>query len=1071
MLYQKNINICFCFLQPIVVAVFLSSLIAKPCYSQGNSNYFFRRITQEDGLLHNNVYDIVQDKRGFIWMATDNGLQRYDGYRFLNIRDALNNMQAAYNTPSLAVDTAGNRLRIYQSPNVETLNLLNQQIAFYSSNKLLDSLSSQCEVYKDQHGLSYLLSSHIVFRFGSANNRYETLSQSATPLEKGLSSNYIIDSVNGQMWMGSNTTGLTLFDAKTKGVYSASYNPIHNAVLEACRKQFGDTAVAIRRVMMDSHHNLWIATWGRMFYQYQSASGKLLSYSLSSLVYNENNKDNPAPQTVSCFYEDNHHTIWISAENAGLLAYHPSANSFESISASNSGEQSNPFNYNIFCIYQDREENIWLGTDKGIALFNPYRQYFQAVHHEENQPSLPKSEIECYTQTKDGDMLAGTWGGGITVFDSNWNFKRNIRFFNTPSEYNLVWNFTQNDDETIWAGCQHGYIHIYNPDDGSVRTLHPPEMNNSTIRCAAKDKQGNIWLGLHNGKITQWNQQQQRFYAYNDSDDTQQNYAPVTFIFFDKQQRCWVGTEGEGLKQFDTQKRQYMAVYKSSDDASHAMASNLIQGIEQLNDITLVLATRHGGLVLFSSRLQSFIRFTPASDTRFSSCYAVKKDAAGDLWFTTDYGLYKWQEEDGKFMRYQVASGMLNSAFKSTSFYPLQNGRWATSTAMEIITFLPRRNRTVEPEAKIEITGVSVFDAPVPVDSVLAMHQPLYLSYKQNFLTIEFAKLSFITLHHTDYYCRLQGVDKDWVYGDNQPFATYTNLAPGTYTFEVKGEDDTGETASTSLQIIIEPPFWKTDWFLLLAGFCIGSVVYLFVRWRIKSVRAAESEKRNAQEARIETLSLKEKLASAKLQALKSQMNPHFIFNCLNSIDNLIQTGEKEKATTYLAKFAKLIRSILETSGSNTVPCWKDMEAMKMYLEMEELRCDNQFVYHINVSNEIMNGDYKVPPLVIQPFVENAIHHGLLNKREKDKELKIDVSVQNNYIHYIIRDNGVGRAKAEEYKQLNKPSHLSMGLQITTDRIHLFNQNGNGAVVITDLFDTQHQPAGTRIEVSIMNQS
>ena len=200
-------------------------------------------------------------------------------------------------------------------------------------------------------------------------------------------------------------------------------------------------------------------------------------------------------------------------------------------------------------------------------------------------------------------------------------------------------------------------------------------------------------------------------------------------------------------------------------------------------------------------------------------------------------------------------------------------------------------------------------------------------------------------------------------------------------------------------------------------------------------------------------------------------MNPHFIFNCLNSIDNLIQVDEKEKATLYLVKFAKLIRSILENSKNNVVPCWKDLETLKLYIELEELRCDKKFTYKINVADEIMNGDYKVPPLVIQPFVENAIHHGLLNKIDADKKLTIDVTVNNNHICYSIEDNGVGRAKAESYKQLNRPVHESMGMQITTDRINLFNQDKNGSVKITDLVNDQNEPTGTRVVVVLINQS
>lgn len=1061
-----------CFKRAVWICV-LFLLIDRDCLSQSNSKYFFRHITQEDGLLHNNVYDIVQDKRGFIWIATANGLQRYDGNRFINFRGMLNSPSGATSgTPSLGVDTIRNMLWINQSVFAEKLNMLNQRITFYSPDKLFDSLSSRSEVYKDKNGVSYLISASIIFQYDSLHKKYKVLSQSTTPFAKGISSNHIVDSLKKQVWMGSNTDGLTLFDAKTGGVYTASYNPIHNPVLEACWKEFGDHKIALRRILIDSHNNLWMATWRKEFYQYQWATGKLMRYSLTSIAGEKTGKNkSPSPQAVSCFYEDNHHTIWLSAENMGLLTYHPTNNQFHYIAVNDKNEQSEPYNYNIFCIYQDREENIWLGTDKGITLFNPYRQNFQSIHHEETGNSLPKSEIECYMQMKDGDILAGTWGGGITLFDSNWTFKKNIRFPNTPFEKNLVWNFVQNDDGTIWAGCQHGYIHIYHSSD-FIQTIHPPEMGNSTIRCIAKDGKNNIWFGLHNGKIAEWNNQQQRFYSYNDSNQKEETAAPVTFIFFDKQQRCWVSTEGGGLKEFDTNKRHYIAAYPSSGSNSQSLISNTTEGDEQLNDSTLIIATLHSGLFLYSIRTKAFTRFTPANDMRFNNTYAVKKDAGGDVWFTTDYGLFKWQQSNKKFIQYHLPEGILNAAFKAPSFYSLHNGKWATSTAMEIVVFSPQKMMSAKPSNHaIEITGVSVFDKPLLIDSLLLGHHPLHLSYQQNFLTIEFATLSFTNVHQTDYYYRLQGVDKDWVYADAKAFATYTNLPPGSYQFEVKGEDDGGTTAITLLPIIIEPPFWKRGWFLLLATLCIGSAVYLLMRWRIKNIRAVESEKRKVQQAKIETLSLQEKLSSAKLQALQSQMNPHFIFNCLNSIDNLIQTGEKEKATTYLAKFAKLIRSVLETSSSNTVPCWKDIETMKIYLQMEALRCDHQFVYHIQVSDEIMNGDYKVPPLVIQPFLENAIHHGLLNKREKDKSLCIEVSVQNQSIHYIIEDNGVGRAKAEEYKQLNRPSHHSMGLQISTDRIHLFNGNSHNAIQITDLYNEKHAAAGTRVEVNITNQS
>ena len=235
-------------------------------------------------------------------------------------------------------------------------------------------------------------------------------------------------------------------------------------------------------------------------------------------------------------------------------------------------------------------------------------------------------------------------------------------------------------------------------------------------------------------------------------------------------------------------------------------------------------------------------------------------------------------------------------------------------------------------------------------------------------------------------------------------------------------------------------------------------------------IKSIESEQAMLQ-TKMELLGINEKLTAAKLEALRSQMNPHFIFNCLNSIDNLIQNSEKDKATLYLSKFAKLIRAVLETSKANVVPCWKDMETLKLYIELEAFRCDKKFIYKINIADEILNGDYKVPPLVIQPFVENAIHHGLLNKIDADKKLRIDVFAGDNCICYRIEDNGVGRAKAAVYKDINRPSHESMGMQITNDRINLFNQNKNSAIEITDLVDIHNVPMGTRVEVELLNQS
>ncbi|HLG38987.1 MAG TPA: histidine kinase, partial [Chitinophagaceae bacterium] len=183
--------------------------------------------------------------------------------------------------------------------------------------------------------------------------------------------------------------------------------------------------------------------------------------------------------------------------------------------------------------------------------------------------------------------------------------------------------------------------------------------------------------------------------------------------------------------------------------------------------------------------------------------------------------------------------------------------------------------------------------------------------------------------------------------------------------------------------------------------------------------------------------------------------------------DNLVQTNQKEKATTYLARFAKLIRSVLDSSKNNVVPFQNDYESLQLYLQMEQFRCNNKFSYELNADKELLYSDYKLPPLIVQPFVENAIHHGLLNKQTGDRKLCVSATLEDDFIKYTLTDNGVGRKRAQEIKEINKPGYQSYGVAITAERIHLYNQNKkSNDIIITDLSENGHS-AGTKVEICL----
>ena len=209
---------------------------------------------------------------------------------------------------------------------------------------------------------------------------------------------------------------------------------------------------------------------------------------------------------------------------------------------------------------------------------------------------------------------------------------------------------------------------------------------------------------------------------------------------------------------------------------------------------------------------------------------------------------------------------------------------------------------------------------------------------------------------------------------------------------------------------------------------------------------------------------MKQQITRTEIMALRAQMNPHFIFNCINSIDSLIQSNDKYQATVYLNKFARLIRNILDSSKHETITLARDLETLQLYIDLERFRNEDRFEVGIHFDERLLEEDYHVPPLIVQPYVENAIVHGLRNRPGNEGKLTIGISREEEYLVYRIEDNGVGRAAAA-----SRSPHHSYGMEMSRDRVNLFNREnreGTIPVLITDLVK-DGKPAGTRVQVSL----
>jgi len=265
------------------------------------------------------------------------------------------------------------------------------------------------------------------------------------------------------------------------------------------------------------------------------------------------------------------------------------------------------------------------------------------------------------------------------------------------------------------------------------------------------------------------------------------------------------------------------------------------------------------------------------------------------------------------------------------------------------------------------------------------------------------------------------------------------------------------ELTGAYLTILIHPPWWRTWWAYTLFALLIAGLIYALFRYRTSKIRMQH-----------EIVLQQHKASALKMQALRAQMSPHFIFNSLNSINMFILENNKLQASEYLSKFSRLIRLILQNSKEAFISLKSELEALQLYLELESLRFDNKFEYKISVDDDVDTTTLKVPPLIIQPYVENAIWHGLMHKKEKG-HLEIELYQEKGILLCKIIDDGIGRKKAAELKSKSASTHKSMGMRITADRIAMLQQQeqNNTSISITDIVPPDGNPSGTEVLIKI----
>lgn len=1013
-------------------------------------SYSFKHIDKQSSIFNDFVNLITQDRNGYMWVVSGyNGVQRFDGSRFRNYQDAL---LSAYPQTPFAVIAISN----YNDTIVINCG---SQLFYFDENTekfqpyfIKETPSFEVKFSDNQNKEIYIGKNYFYEKNTLTGKRGHTtyffhklISVDATIMYDKYNSQYYI----------LNDDQILVLDVKSKRVFNTESNK-GNAFLSYLKNH--SLNKGFNHMMIDGSGILWTSNWQRKIFKYNLITQKVTSYDITDIQKKQFNQDviSKTP-TATGFFEDNYGQIWVSTFNGGLLKYAKDRDEFDYCIAERNVKNSIRYNYQIQGLYQDKEDNIWVGTDDGIDVFNPYSNFFKVLRHEgARSVSLPKSEIVALCQTSNGEILVGTWGAGVTVYDSNFVLLKNYTF--PKYEKNLVWCFVEDNRGNVWIGCQAGFVTMYNPQKKDFESKFHLK-SNSTIKCMAKDSLGNIYFGLHNGTIVMYDKKHDSIIEYNYEKPNKHRQTSISTLFVDTKQNIWA-LSSQKLYLFDNKKMIFVDSFHVKNYKLINASNRFGSALHQINDSLLFVGDPLGG-AYYINIISKKIKVIDNVKQISSQFIKAARNIGDKILFTTPTGLFCYSPNDKhNVIRYPIDENIADGVFELNKIVNLHNGDFATTTTSEVIIFdINNLNARANKISPCKITGLKVFSNQILIDSFLNVGKPIRLRYNLNTISIHFSNLQFTPFLPNNYIYKLSGVDSNWIVSKGKGQADYLNLSPGKYTFTIRAENSIDDLNFTSFDFIITPPFYYTWWFITVCATGFAIALFFIIKSRVSNIR---------KEAR-----LKERILETEMAALQAQMNPHFIFNCISAIDNLIQDKENDKAVAYLGKFAHLIRNILYSSKNSLVLLSKDIETLKLFINLEQFRSNNKFAYTVEVDSELLEESFRVPPLLIQPFIENAIRHGLLNKTEGERKLSVQIELIDDTIIYTITDNGVGRQRAQELRDINKPDHVSYGIQMSRERIKIYNSRLKESVIekgeainIFDLFENDRS-VGTRVVVKL----
>jgi two-component system sensor histidine kinase ChiS len=1039
----------------------------------------FYHLTVQEGLPSNTVNGMIRDSRGFVWIATENGVSRYDGYTFTNFRSHENDtISIGSNITYTVFEDRQHRLWVGSEKGLDLFNRdLDRFDRHYFKNTPVRA------IYQDKNNTVWIGSDHGLYQY---NEQEKTLSQSFTLLFDPHQITYnaitaITEDHHGNLWVGTSSTGICVYDFKTK---------TFRYFVQDEKKRGSLSSNHVRKIIKDPHDRMWIATYGGGVNVFREEAETFKAY-----IHDPHRPASGiASNLIPTLWADEAGKIWIGTDGGGLEILDPENDHIQHVV--HSAYNSKSLNNNVVrSINTDGRGGIWIGTYAGGVNF--FNQNTEAFFHYKMQTFNGNSSVTSFTEDKQGGLWIGTDGGGLCYFNRSTgkflNLHHDEKSANSLSD-NRVLSLLLDHNGRLWVGTYFGGLCRYDPktnnftrykeearseeqgvrsEKSEVRSQKPARwhtpfrgpggsggLSDNVVWTLLEDSKKRIWAGTNKG-LNRYDPVHDAFYQVN-VDNSNLSNNTVRSMLEDHKNRLWVGTQ-DGLNMLNEDSTRFI-VFKHDAANKKSLSHDWIRTIHEDNYGNIWTGTFEGGLNVFDEATRSFQSFSE-SDGLPDNMISGILDAHNVLWVSTGRGLARLDMATKKIRNYYANDGLQDNQFNINACFRTEKGEFLFGGINGITLFVFNKNKEIDTNRfppGVVLTGFKVFNRealPGQEGSPLTKHisetKSITLSYDQHVLTFEFSALNFIQPENNQYAYRLVGFESDWNYIGDKRSATYTNLDPGEYIFQAKASNNAGvwNEEGVSVSLIILPPFWETWWFYAVVTALLlltGMLVFVIIRNRVR------------EKIRINRL-----IAELELKALITQMNPHFIFNCLTSIEELVMMKKQPEAMHYLNQFSRLLRTVLQSSEKNFIALEQEITLLESYLELEAMRFDKQFQYKITMDDRIDPEEIVIPPFLTQPFVENALWHGLMHKKG-ERTLSVSFMLElEDILVCNITDNGIGREQAGQIKK-NLKSHQSMGIKIIKERMKLMKEQNDAVDLrIIDNFDAQGSAHGTTVIIRL----